>query len=105
MVFHWSLSNSKSSLVSKTLLSIRVNLNNTVVSARSPFFNSSSLFTKPLRIVPSEPIIIDITDFSMFHSFIIIIIIFILLFWEIFKPALADGLSVVSEWQQVSSSF
>ena len=29
----------------------------------------------------------------------------ILLFWEFFQPALADGFSLESEWQQVSSTL
>ena len=38
-------------------------------------------------------------------SSIIIIIIIILLFWEFFTPALANGFSLESEWQQVSTSL
>ena len=36
---------------------------------------------------------------------IIFIIIIILLLWEFFTLVLADGLSLESEWQQVSSSL
>ena len=32
-------------------------------------------------------------------------IIIIIIPWELFKPALADGLSLESEWQQVSSGL
>ena len=49
MVFEWSLSASKSSQVSKTLLNILSNLNNPVVSMVSVhalIYNSSSPFTK-----------------------------------------------------------
>ena len=35
----------------------------------------------------------------------IIIIIMILLLWEIFTPALADGLPLDFEWQEVSFSL
>ena len=72
MVFHWSLSNSKSPQVSRTLLSILADLNNVVVSmisAPPPTYNSSSLFTKTLRIVPSAPIPIVTTIIFMFHTF------------------------------------
>ena len=34
---------------------------------------------------------------------IVITIIIILLFWEFLTPALADGFSLMFEWQQVSS--
>ena len=54
MVIHWSLSDSKSPQVSRTFLSILVDLNNTVVlmlSARSLIFNSSSPLSKLLGIV------------------------------------------------------
>ena len=36
--------------------------------------------------------------------FCVIIIIIILILWEFFTPALADGLILKSEWQQVSLS-
>ena len=52
MVFHWSLSDSKSSQVSWTLLSILVVLNNAVI-----------------WMVSGAPIIIGITVTFMFHSF------------------------------------
>ena len=72
--FHTSsfgiLSYNKSPQVSRTFLSILAELNNAVVwmvSAHSPISNSSSSFTKPLRIVPSAPITIGIT--ITFHYF------------------------------------
>ena len=58
MVFHKSLSDSKSPHVSRTLLSILANINTYTI---------------------------------------------ILLLWEFFKPAIADGFPQESEWQQVSS--
>ena len=72
MVFHWSLSDSKSPQFSKTLLSILVGLNDAVVwmvSTRPPTSKSSSPFNKPLVTVPKAPIIIVIIITIMFHSF------------------------------------
>ena len=59
MVFHWSLSDSKSPQVSRTLLSILAVLNNAVVwmvSTRPPISKSSSPFSNPLVTVPNTPI-------------------------------------------------
>ena len=72
MVFHWSLSDSKSPQVSRTLLSILAVLNNAVVwmvSTRPPTSKSSSPFSYPLVTVPNAPITIGIIVTCMFHSF------------------------------------
>ena len=72
MVFHWSLSDSKSPQVSKTLLSILAFLNNAVVwmiSTRPPTSNSSRPFNNPLVTVPKAPITISTIVTLMFHSF------------------------------------
>ena len=72
MVFHWSLSDSKSPQVSRTLLSIQAVLNNVVVwmvSTRPPTSKSSSPFSNPLASVPNAPVSIDIIVTCMFHSF------------------------------------
>ena len=72
MVFHWSLSDSKSPQVSRTLLSILAILNNAVVwmvSPHPPTFKSSSPFNNPLVIVPKAPITIGTIITFMFHSF------------------------------------
>ena len=72
MVFHWSLSDSKSPQVSRTLLRILAILNNVVlwiVSTHPPTSKSSSPFSKPLVTVPNVPITIGIIVTSMFHSF------------------------------------
>ena len=72
MVFHWSLSDSKSPQVSKTLLSILAVLNNAVVwmvSTRPPTSKSSSPFSNPLVTVPNAPITIGIIVTCMFYSF------------------------------------
>ena len=72
MVFHWSLSDSKSPQVSRTLLSILAVLNNAVVwmvSTRPPNSRTSSPFSNPLVTVPNAPITIGIIVTFMFHSF------------------------------------
>ena len=72
MVFHWSLSDSKSPQVSRTLLTILSVLNNVVVSmvsTRLPTLKSSSPFSNPLVTVPKAPITIGIIVTHMFHSF------------------------------------
>ena len=72
MVFHWSLSDSKSPQVSRTLLSILAVLNNAVVwmvSTRPPTSKSSSPFNNPLVTEQKAPIIIGIIVTFMFHSF------------------------------------
>ena len=72
MVFHWSLSDSKSPQVSWTLLSILAVLNNAVVwmvSTRPPTSKSSSPFSNPLVTVPNAPITIGIIVTCMFHRF------------------------------------
>ena len=72
MAFHWSLSDSKSPQVSRTLLGILAVLNNAVVwmvSTRPSTFKSSSPFNNPLVTVQKAPITIGIIVTFMFHSF------------------------------------
>ena len=72
MVFHWSLRDSKSPQVSRTLLSILAVLNNAVVwmvSTHPPTSKSFSPFSNPLVTVPKAPISIGIIVTCMFHSF------------------------------------
>ena len=72
MVFHWSLSDSKSPQVSRTRLRILTALCNAVVwivSTRPPIFKSSRPFNKTLVIVPNAPITIGTIVTFMFHSF------------------------------------
>ena len=72
MVFHWSLSDSKSPQVSRTLLSILGVLNYAVVwmvSTLPPISKSSSPFSNPLVTLPNAPITIGIIVTCMFHSF------------------------------------
>ena len=68
MVFHWSLSDSKSPQVSRTRLSILAVLSNAVVwivSTRPPISKSSRPFNNPLVTVPKAPITIGKNRF--FH--------------------------------------
>ena len=72
MVFHWSLSDSKSHQVSRTRLRILAVLSNAVVwivSTRPPTSKSSKPFINPLVIVPNAPITIGTIVTFMFHSF------------------------------------
>ena len=73
MVFHWSLSDSKSPPVSRTRLRILAVLNNVVVwivSTRPPTSKSSRPFNNPLVLVPKAPITIGTIVTFMFHSFL-----------------------------------
>ena len=72
VVFHWSLSDTKSPQISRILLSILVVLNNVVVwmvSIRPLTSKSSSPFSNPYVTVPKAPITIGIIVTCMFHSF------------------------------------
>ena len=72
MIIHWSLSDSNSPQVSRTLRSILVDLNNTVVwmvSTHPLISQSSSLCINPLVTVPRAQITNGITVTFMFHSF------------------------------------
>ena len=72
MVFHWSLNDSKSPQVSRTLLSILTVLNNALawmVCTRLPTSNSSSPFNNPLVTVRKVPITIGIIATFMFNRF------------------------------------
>ena len=72
MVFHWSLSNSKSPQISRTRLRILAVLSNVVVwivSTRPPTSKSSRPFNSPLVILPNAPITIGRIVTFMFHSF------------------------------------
>ena len=72
MVFHWSLSDSKSPQVSRTRLSILAVLSNAVVwivSTRPLTSKSSRTFNNPLVTVLNAPITIGTIVTFMFHSF------------------------------------
>ena len=75
MVFQWSLGDSKSLQIFRTLLSILAVLNNAVVwmvSTRPPTSKSYSPFNNPLVTVPKAPITIGIIVIFMFHIFSIL---------------------------------
>ena len=75
MVLHWSLTDSKSPHVFRTLLRILAVLNNAVVwmvSTLPPTSKFSSPFNSHLVTVPNAPIIIGIIVAFMFHSFFFI---------------------------------
>ena len=72
MVFHWSLSDSKSPQVSRTCLSILAVPSNAVVwivSTRPLTSKSSRPFNNPLVTVPNSPITIGTIVTFMSHSF------------------------------------
>ena len=72
MVFHWSLSNSKSPQVFRTRLRILVVLSNAVIwiiSTRPPTSKLSRPFNNPLVIVPKAQITIVTIVTFMFHGF------------------------------------
>ena len=70
MVFHWSLSNNKSTQVSRTLFSILAVLNNAVVwmvSTHPPILQVLQSLNNPLVTVPNAPTTIRIIVIFMFH--------------------------------------
>ena len=70
MVFHWSLSDSKSPKVSRTCLSLLAVLRNAVIVSTCLLTSKSFRpFNNPLVIVPKVPIIISTIVTFMFHSF------------------------------------
>ena len=72
MVFHWSLSDSKSPQVSRTIFSILAIFNNAVVwivFICPPTSKSSRPFNNPFVTVPNAPITIGIIVIFMFHRF------------------------------------
>ena len=72
VVFHWSLSDSKSLQVSRTLLSILADLNNAIVwmvSTCPLIYKSSCHFINSSVTVPRTPITVGIIVTFMFYSF------------------------------------
>ena len=102
MVFQWSLSNSKSPQVSRTLLSILAVLNNAVVwivSTCPPTSKSSRPFNNSLVTVPKAPITMGIIVTFMFHSFFqfswkVEVLIFLFTFFHFYC-----GQPVQQNWQ------
>ena len=99
MVFPRSLSDSKSSQVPRTLLSILAILNNAVVwmvSTRPPTSRPSSPFSNPLVTVPKAPITIGIIVTCMFHSFFLFpskdfVVIFLFTFFQFYSLVSRDS--------------
>ena len=99
MVFHWSLRDSKSPQVSRTLPSILAILNNAVVwmvSTRLPTSKSSSPFSNPLVTVPKAPITIGIIVTFMFHSFFqfpskVVVLILLFRFFQFYSVVSRDS--------------
>ena len=72
MIFHWSLSDSKSPQVFRIFLSLLADLSNTIVwtvSARPIITRSSIQCANLLVTIPRVPITIDIVVTFMFHLF------------------------------------
>ena len=98
MVFHWGLSDRKSSQVSRTLLSILAVLNNAfvcIVSIRPSTSKSSSPFSNLLVTVPKAPITIGTIVNFIFHSFFqfsskVEVLILLLTFFQFYSVRLGD---------------
>ena len=119
MVFHWSLSDSKSPQVSRTRLSILAVLSNDVVwivSTRPPTSKSSRPFNNPLVTVSNAPITIGTIVTFMFHSFFqfsskVEVLILLFTFLQIYSVvrrdskvnSFADSLSFVDYYEVWSS--
>ena len=72
VIFHWCLNDYKFHQVSRTLLSILVDLDNDVVwivTIRPPISNSSSSLSKLFATVPKAPFPFGIIITIIFHSF------------------------------------
>ena len=99
MVFHWILSDSKSTQVSRTLLNILAVLNNALVwmvSTRLKTSKSSRPFNNPLVTVPRAPITIGIIVTFMFHSFFqfsskVKVLILLFTFFQFYSVASRDS--------------
>ena len=99
MVFHWSLSDSKSPQVSRTLLSILAVFNNAVVwmvSTRSLTSKSSRPFNNPLVTVPKAPIAIGIIVTILFHIFFqfsskVKVLISLIIFFQCYSVVCRDS--------------
>ena len=103
MVFHWSLSDSKSPQVSRTLLSILAGINNAVVwmvPTRLPTSKSSSPFNTHLLTVPKAPITIGIIVTFLFHSFFqfpckVEVLVFLFTFFQFYSVVSGTAKSII----------
>ena len=110
MVFHWSLSDSKSPKVSRPLLSILAVLNNAVVwmvSTRPPISKSSSPFSNPLVTFPNAPITIGIIVTCMFQFFQfpskLEVLILLFTFFQFYSEVSRESLVLFFSFNVVSS--
>ena len=109
MIFHLSLSDSKSPQVPRTLLSILADLNNAavwMVSTRTVISKSFSYCMNPLITVTRTPIIIDIIITCMFLSFFqflskVGVFIFLFTFFQFYSVVSRDS----KVYNSVSSLF
>ena len=99
IVFHWSLSDSKSLQVFGTLFSILADFSAVVwmVSTRIFIYNSFSLFTNLLVTVPSTLITVGITATFMFHSFFFCSL-YKILFLSLFKFLFYFQFLIIFHW-------
>ena len=107
MVSHWSLSDSNSAQVSRTLLSVLADLNNAVVwmfSTRPLISKSSSPCINLLVTVPRVPVRIGITVTFTFHSFFNTLTFFFF-FFAFFQFTLRSAGIAKSTVQQVLFFF
>ena len=103
MIFHWSLSDSKSPQVSNTLLSILAVRSNAViliVSTRSPTSKSPKSFNNPLVTVPRAPVIIGTIFTFMFHCFFqfcskVEVFILLFTFFQFYSVVRRDGIIII----------
>ena len=94
MVFHLSLSDSKSPPISRILISILAGLNSAIFwmfATRVLISNSARLFNNPLVTLPTTSITLGIT-ITMIVIIIIIIIISLSDFTSIFVQRISSGL-------------
>ena len=123
MGFHWSLSDSNSPLISRTLLSILANLINAIVSmvytrllyyyyywrvfhTSSNWWVSTGVWvTVTLLWSPGLFLVFWPISSMLLFRWSTLVFFIIIIIGEFFTPALTDVLSLEFEWQQVSSSL
>ena len=97
MVFHWSLSDSKSLQVSRSLLNILADFNNAVVLILPRISNTRGLFFGPLGLFQTHQLLLVLPSSScstaLFRSQAKSEYYFLLLYFslQIFTAAIADG--------------
>ena len=87
VVFQWRLRDSKSSQVSRTLLSILTELGNAVVwmvSIHPLISNSSKCLLRPLGIVPRAPTTTDYIIIIIIIIVVVVVVVVVLKFMKLF---------------------